>query len=211
MPKTTREYWQSILVRTTTGDEDISFLQGREWPGALPPRLRDPFLVDVETYYGKLMDAPDEAARAQVEDDLASKLKSEMRERLELAFQYFGGKDRSAESWKHVAHTVLRQFVPGLSVGFDYLADPKPTLMTEGHVKAVVEHVDQVFAQLRAGRSNKSPKVPRRKALRQVYKHWPGHLGRKRKTFEAWETHYHRCKQEHLRLSLSRLLQSPPK
>ena len=86
--------------------------------------------------------------------------------------------------------------------------------MTEEHVYAVVDHVDQVLATLQEGKSTKSAKVLQRNALRHVYKNWPQHLGRKRTSFQSWETHYHQCKQEHWKLNtsllkLSNLLQSP--
>ena len=80
---------------------------------------------------------------------------------------------------------MLREYVPGLQVKYVVPVRTPARVMTDEHVYAVMDHVDEVMAALQANRSSKSTKVLQRAALRHVYDNWPEHLGRKRSTQES--------------------------
>jgi hypothetical protein len=215
MPKKTRsEICLTSPVRTAEGDEVIDIGRDPNWPRELPAQLREPVVVDVEACAEKIMGTPDKFSRMQAETNFNAKLRAELHERWHLALRTFGEVDAKEEYWKYLALTMLREFVPGLRVKYVFPARTPARVMTDEHVYAVVDHVDEVTAALQAKRSSKSPKVLQRTALRHAYNHWPKHLGRKRPTLESWETHYHQCKQQYWRLNmslveLSSLLQAP--
>jgi hypothetical protein len=213
MPKKTRsKIYETFPVRSEKGDEEFAFVpvKSRE----LPARLRKPISVNAEAQALRVMKAPNKVSRMQVEIEFATRLHKEISQRWQNALQCFDAKDNSMESWRGVALNLMREFIPGLSVEYVSQAEAKPRVMTEEHIYAVVDHVDEVLKTLQDGKSAKSAKVLQRNALRHVYKNWPEHLGRKRSTFQSWETHYHQCMKEHAQLSisllkLSNLLQSP--
>jgi hypothetical protein len=98
--------------------------------------------------------APDKVSRTQAEIDFNAKQHAELNERWHLALRTFGAKDDSKESWKHLALTMLREFVPGLQVKYVFPARTPARVMTDEHVYAVVDHVDEVTAALQAKRSS---------------------------------------------------------
>jgi len=124
MPKKARsEIYLTFPTLTAEGDEVIDINRPNA-PRELPAQLSEPVVVDAVALVEKIASAPDKISRIQAQNDLNAKLHAGLHERWHLALRTFGedaakeGEDGVVVYWKHLALTMLREYVPGLQVKY---------------------------------------------------------------------------------------------